>query len=303
LETNSLSPQRAEEIKPEGFSPLFEKVQTIYIRQFWEWFAITAPTSVVAAIILALADWKVRTIYLSHSRFEVSQPTTLAETLGLRFGSYFFAWFLGCFALAAIATVVGRLDGEQEDAPLRDRHQRAREHLGAIFNTAIATLIAMLIGMAILEIVMLTALKVAGPRHFSRYIYAVTQIGTLIVAGIVSRLGMAVPLVVRGDIGVWAALNESLKIGERHKGLLYLLLIQSVVGSYVGWYAVHFALMLVPEWVKPSAWYGWGVLIVSTLAGAAVSPPLFIGFAVLAEEYSPKRDGDQPELAFTELKR
>jgi hypothetical protein len=271
LETNSLSPQQAEEIKPEGFSPLFAKVQRIYTRQFREWFAITAPTSVVAALILALADREIRTIYLSRSWFEITQPTMLAETFGLRFGSYFFAWFLGCFALAAIATVVGRLDGEEENAPLRDKHQRAREHLGAIFKTAIATFVAVLIGMAILEFAIMTVMKVAGPRHFSRNTYYVgTLIGTFVIAGIVSRLGMAIPLVVRGDIGVW---------------------------TYVGWYAVHFALMLVPGWVKFSAWYGWGVLIISTLASAAVSPPMFIGFAVLAEEHFPIRSDDASQLA------
>jgi hypothetical protein len=250
----------------------------------------------VAAIVMVLADRKIRTIYLSGRPWiELRSSTILLETFGLRFGSYFFAWFLGCFALAAIATVVGRLDGEEESSPLRDKHQRAREHMGAIFKTAIATFVAFVIGIAILEIVIMTVMKVAGPRHFPRYTYYVaTEIGTFIVVGIVSRLGMAIPLILRADIGVWTALNESLKIGERHKGFLYLLLIQSVVGSYVGWYAVHFALMLVPEWVKFAAWYGWGVLIVSILAGAAVSPPTFIGFAVLAEEYSRVRDSDQP---------
>lgn len=290
MEPNYPSLQQAEEIKPVGFSPLFGKVQRIYVQQFREWFAITAPTSVVAAMILVLADQKIRAIFQTGHRFsEIYNPTTLVETGLLRFGSFFFAWFLGCFALAAIATVVSRLDGEDEDAPLRDSHQRAREHLGAIFKTAIATFVALLIAMAMLEFAVLTIAKVAGYGRFSRYTYPLSLLGMLLVAGIVSRLGMAIPLVVRGNIRVWTALNESLKIGERHKGFLYLLLIQSLVGSYVGWYAVHYVLMLVPDAVKLSAWYGWGVLVVSALASAAVQPPMFIGFSVLAEECSSVR--------------
>lgn len=277
---------QVEEIKPEEFSPLFTKVQRIYIGQFREWFGITAPTSVVAAVVLVLADREIRELYSSiHDFYEILQPTRLVETFLLRFGGYFCAWFLGCFALAAIATVVGRLDGEEEDAPLRDSHQRAREHLGAIIKVAVATFIAIVVGMAILGIGFAVITKVVGYRHISALTFYVLDItGTVVVSGIVSRFGMAIPLVVRGDIGVGAALNESLKIGERHKGFLYLLVIQSVVGSYVGWYAVHYMLLLVPDSIRFTGWYGWGALIVSALASAAVSPPMFIGLSLLAEE-------------------
>lgn len=284
MEPNHSSLPQAEGIKPEGFSPLFAKVQRIYIQQFREWFAITAPTSVLATVVLVEADSTIREISPRiHHFYEMLQPTALVEIFLLRFGSYFVAWFLGCFALAAIATVVSRLDIEDENLPLRGSHQRAREHLGGIFKTAIATFIAMLIGMAILEFAILTIVKVVGYARFHLYTYPVSLIGAAIVAGIVARLGMAIPLVVRG-IGVWAALNESLKIGERHKGFLYLLLIQSLVGSYVGWYAVHYLLLLVPYSVKMLGWYSWGVLILSALTSAAVQPPMFIGFSVLAEE-------------------
>lgn len=274
---------QVEEIKPEEFSPLFTKVQRIYIGQFREWFGITAPTSVVAAVVLVEASQKVRTIVggvLFWS--DIQERITLIEGLAVTIGSFFVAWFLGCFALAAIATVVGRLDGEEEDAPLRDSHQRAREHLWAIIMTSIATFVAFGVGLLIAAIAVLTISKVS--RHFWRYYYPVTLIGRVLVAGVVARFGMAIPLVVRGDIGVGAALNESLKIGERHKGFLYLLVIQSVVGSYVGWYAVHYMLLLVPNSIRFTVWYGWGALIVSALASAAVSPPMFIGFSLLAEE-------------------
>lgn len=288
MEPSYPSLQQAEEIKPAGFSPLFTRVQRIYLQQFREWFAITAPTSIAAAVVLVQAENKIREMHLSGPPwFGLGNPGVLVETFGLRFGSYFLAWFLGCFALAAIATVVSRLDGEEQDAPLRDSHERAREHLGKIFQAAVATFIALLIAGAILELGIGTVIKVVGRRHFSGYTYSATVIGAFILVGIVSRLGMAIPLVVRGDIGVWAALNESLKIGERHKGFLYLLLIQSVVGSYAGWYAVDYVLLLLPDSVKLTAWYGWGVVLLSAVASAALQPPMYIGFSLLAEERGP----------------
>ena len=285
MEQDFTSLQQVEEIKPEGFSPLFTKVQRIYIGQFREWFAITAPTSVFATVVLVATGQVISAFYRQTPRWESSYFAEVAKMAGLKLGSYFFAWFLGCFALAAIATVVSRLDGEEEGAPLRDSHHRAREHLGAIFKAAVATFIAMVIGMAILEIGLAVIIKIVGYRHISNLtLYVLDLTGTVIVSGILSRFGMVIPLVVRGDMGVWTALNESLKIGERHKGFLYLLVIQSVVGSYVGWYAVHYMLLLVPDSIRFTGWYRWGALIVSALASAAVSPPMFIGFSVLAEE-------------------
>jgi hypothetical protein len=65
------------------------------------------------------------------------------------------------------------------------------------------------------------------------------------------------------------------------------LVIQSVVGSYLAWYAVLYGLALVvPPYLRRTDWYGWGVALVAVLAAAAVEPPLFIGFSLLAEESS-----------------
>jgi hypothetical protein len=297
VEPTSPSLPQVEEIKPEGFSPLFWKVQKIYTAQFREWFTITAPTSVLAAVVVHLGDQGIRSMFRSGSHFyELYNFKTISEAALLRFSSYFFAWFLGCFALAAIATAVNRLDGEDENAPPRGSHARAREHLWAIIQTAIATFFAFLVGMAIMQFAILTLAKIVGYNRFVFYMYPISLAGAVLVAGIVSRLGMAIPLVVRGDSGAFAALNESLRVGERHKGLLFLLVTQSLVGSYVGWYAAHYLLLLVPLSIKILEWYGWAVLIVFALASAAVQPPIFVGFSLLAEEsLRPKVDTEQLE--------
>lgn len=64
------------------------------------------------------------------------------------------SWFLGCFALAAIATVVNGFDGEQnDDAWSHDSYQRAREHLGSLLLTGVLTFCAFLAGMFVAGIV------------------------------------------------------------------------------------------------------------------------------------------------------
>jgi hypothetical protein len=40
---------------------------------------------------------------------------------------------------------------------------------------------------------------------------------------------------------------------------------------------------MVPAYLKPASWYGWADWFVAVLATAAVEPPLFIGFSLLAD--------------------
>jgi hypothetical protein len=64
---------------------------------------------------------------------------------------------------------------------------------------------------------------------------------------------------------------------------LFLLVVESMAGSYVAWYAVPLGLrFLFPPHLQYTTWYGWVVYFVAILASAAVQPPMFIGFSLLA---------------------
>ncbi len=237
----------------------------------------------LAAVVLVAADHRVRAIYRTV-RFPTPPPTPeVAEAFALRFGTFLFVWLLGCFALGAIATVVNKLD-DLEGHPLRDSHQMSREHLGAIFLIGAITFAVFLMGGATLVFFVVTAItKIIGWKHFAPYNFAASLIAMIIVSAVASWLGMAIPFVLRGGVGVWAALGKSLRAADGYQGFLLLLVMQSVLGSYVGSYAIHHAIWA----IRPSlfyAWNGWLFVLLSALASAAVQPPLFIGFAVLADE-------------------
>jgi hypothetical protein len=90
---------------------LLKDVYCVYTGQFRSWLAITAPTSLLASGALLMADRKITAIFRSFLISEIPyHRLELAEAGALRYGSFFVSWFLGCFALAAIATVVNRLD-------------------------------------------------------------------------------------------------------------------------------------------------------------------------------------------------
>jgi hypothetical protein len=264
---------------------LLKDVYRLYTGQFRRWFAITAPTSLLAALALLLADQRVRAIYRSIPRGEIPYHMgKVAETLALRYGSFLISWFLGCFAFAAIATVANGLDrGERDDVWVRDSFQRSREHLGSVLRMAVVTFNMFLAGMAVVEVVLLAIIRAVGWARFSRFSYFASFVGVTIVACIVSWFGMAIPLILAQDIGVWAALKRSLKISNRYEVFLSLLVCESLVGSYVAWCAAHYGLrFLFPTQLQYTEWYGWLAYFVTIFASAALQPPMFIGFSLLA---------------------
>jgi hypothetical protein len=264
---------------------LLKDVYSLYGNQFRRWFAITAPTSVLGSIVLFMADQRIRAIYASIPQGEMRYHWgEMGEATAFRFGSYFIGWFLGCFALAAIATVVsGRDVNDSDEAWKSDSYQRAREHFGSLLLASLLTFCAFLIGMAAAEFVGFAVIRVVGWTNFSRFNPAASETGYVMVASVVSWSGMAIPLVLSGDIGAWTALRRSAKLSNGYEGFLFLLVVESVAGSYVAWYAVHHGLtFLFPPILRQTEWYGWLVFFVSVLASAAVQPPMFIGISLLA---------------------
>jgi len=265
------------------------KVFILYREQFWRWFCITAPTSVIACVVLYMADQRIRTIFGSIPRGEIQYHwAEIAETGVLRFGGFFISWLLGAFALGAIASAVGNLDSNDDEVWRHDSHRRPREYFLPLLIIAVFTYCAFLVGMSMDMFVNVALVRLIGWAHYARFNLFATVAGYVVIAGIVSWFGAAIPIVLRGDIGTWAALKRSVKLSNGYEGFLFLLVIESVVGSYVAWYATPYALTLMfPASLRQTEWYGWLVYLVAVLAAAAVEPPLFIGFSLLAADESP----------------
>ncbi len=244
------------------------------------------PTTLLADVALLWADRQAKTIFKDVPLFEIlNHRDKIIEVYSLRFGSFFAAWFLGCFALATVASVVNGIEGESGDAAwIPDRHQRAREHLGAVFAVALITFCAFLAGLAIAEFIQGAAIRVVGWRRFSRFSYPVSLIAIVTVASLVSWLGASIPLLLRGKTGLLAALKRSVELSSGYEGALLLLVVQSVAGTFVAGYGTFYVLhALVPNTIRHAPWYGWVVNLAAILASAAVEPPLFIGLSLLAD--------------------
>lgn len=265
---------------------LLRSVHTIYREQFWRWFGIMAPTSLLAGLVLILADQRIKALNRGIPPGEVLFHKGDILAMGVvRYGSFFFSWFLGCFALAAIATVVNDLDrGDEAEGWKRDSYQRAREHFGGLVASALITFSAFLLGMFAMGFLELAAYRLVGWSHFSKYNYPATVIGMVVVATLVSWLGASIPLILKGNIRVRAALKKSVELSNGYEGALFLLVVESVAGSMIVWYTVvHSFPLILPLQFIYTAWYGWLLNAVGVLAASTIDAPLFIGLSLLAD--------------------
>ncbi len=288
--TYSIAPQ-AEAVSTARPGVLLKSVFALYRSQFPRWFGITAPTSLLATAVIWMADQRLKAIYRGVPIFEMKNHFwEIAAAMVLRFGSYFVAWLLGCFALAAIAAVVSGLNGDEDDATWRaDSHQAAREHFGKLALAGLFTFCAFLSGIAITLFVTEAVGRVTSRAFLLRFNVGIVLVGYVAVASVVSWLGMAIPLILRNS-GVWAALKRSLELSNGYEGALLWLVVQSSVGSYLAAYGTYYGFRLFfPVPLQYTLWYGWLVFIVAVLAGAAIEPPIFIGFSLLAdpEQFEP----------------
>ena len=248
-----------------------------------------APTSILAAIVLVLADQRIKAISRAIPRGEfASHYFDVFLMSSIRFGGFFLSWIFGAFALAAIATIVSELDaGNEADNWSRDSYQRAREHLGSIIAIAIITFCSFLLGLFGLGFVETAAFRIFGRARFLPYSYTFWLVGYVVIATVVSWLGASIPLILRGDTKIVATLKRSVELSGGYEGALLFLVVESLVGSVMVWYTVvHGLPLLLPSIWTYTSWYVWVLNLVGVLASASVEAPLFIGFALLAD---PKR--------------
>ena len=285
MEPNYLTAQPVELCGAPSSSLLLKSVYALYSGQFRRWFGITAPLSLLASVTLWMADDRIRAIYRNIPRGELAyHPGVIAEAFALRFGAFFSSWLLGCIVLAAIATVVNGLEADDTNDVWRsDSYQKAREHFGALLSVALLTFCVFLAGMAVIELVEVALAKAVVWSNFSRFSFIAGLIGYVLIAGIVSWFGTAIPLILSGDATPRSALKKSLRLSNGYEAFLFLLVVESTAGSWLAYYAVRSGLQLLfPAALRHTSWYGWVVYFAAILASAAVEPPMFIGFSLLA---------------------
>jgi hypothetical protein len=284
VETNYSHVLQAETVRGAQPGLLLRTAHAIYHAQFRRWFGIMAPASLLAGFVLVLADLQLKAI-TRGIRGKIPPPLAdIAALGGVRFGSFFLSWLLGCFALAAIATVVNNLEHGETESWGPDSYQLARSHIGGVVQFALITFCAFIIGMLGVEFIGVALGHSLRGVQFSRFNYGWSILSYVLVASIVAWLGTALPLLLKDNLRIGSALKKSVALSNGYEGALLLLVLESVLGSMLAWYAVVHGL---PRFFSPqmtyTAWYGWLLNVVGVLASAAIESPLFIGLSLLAD--------------------
>lgn len=199
-------------------------------------------------------------------------------------------------ALGAVATLVSKIEeDERSESWFGDNYERARERFGPLFRIALITFALLLVGLAAVMFVEVALLRIRGRSFSGTQVFWFSIVSYLTVASVLAWFGMAIPLAVCDGTTAWQGLRRSLRLSNGFEVYLFLLVLESVVGSYVAWMAVSYAAMpLIARFPIDYNWLAWIQLVLTVLASASVQPPLFIGLSLLA-----RRDEVEVSVAAT----
>jgi hypothetical protein len=253
-------------------------VTRTYREHFWLFFTLIAPAAVLSFyLVLRVRERAISALYLSFQLGSRSMEATLAEARLIGYATYFASWIFFCIAYAGIASAVVRLGSGQTPsihhcfANLSNRKWPFLKISALLFFLlGIAVFFKNLVVGGFFLLFTREALSWTG-RLFE---YAIT----LIVMAAVSRLALAIPIVLHDAVGARDSLFRSDELTEGRWIALFVLVFKSVWGAYIlgklpfwfaGWTSEYFHFR------------SWFLTLASVTAVALVEPFMFIGFSLM----------------------
>lgn len=280
-----MSVDRAAPLAPPSFAPaeFLHEVFALYHAHKALFIGLIAPAVIFGYLAVSFGTQQAEQIFrhLPRGPAVMDHPRELAEMWIARMGSWFLSWLVYSFAFSAVAVAVNEIEAERK--PLaEDCYAPGRSHLGRVVGTAswllivfmLTTMVIALGGSFLVFVVLHLHPETAG-------VYIFTAILLLGASLLTSRLGLAIPAVVIDQCGVSQAIQRSRRLTEGRSGLLTVLLIESLGGSYLAgvtpfWIAAHFG-----AGAPPPVWLPWVLVAVAIIAGALVQPVLFVGLSLM----------------------
>ena len=281
--------------RPSAWS-LLHQVYHMYRDHHRKFAAITIPAALFAAFVLSLS--RSEAVYLAHEAL-VHQELLysrlhLVETQAAEILGYFLSWFFGCFAFAATADGVrALLEPGPDEIDVADAYSKARQRIGAIFVFAVLTFSIAAVGsIASFRIAAHLAFGTVN-RNFSVPVLWILGTGCcLVVYAFLTRYALAIPKLMDSQVGIWAAMKSTVTLTDGYDGYLFLLTVESIVGTAIGAYVgAEFAILALQRTSLAQAdWTPWVIVFTAALGSAFVQPPMFIGFSLLYLEQTRERD-------------
>ena len=194
-------------------------------------------------------------------------------------------WLISAFFFAGVAASLLAEAGD-ENSLIGDAFSRARRRIGPVFAVAFLAWALFVIGRTITALVLFPLLQKIPIRPGAIWLDLVVDGLLLVVAGLVSRLGVAIPVLMHDPgISTRQALRVSMKTTEEWEPFFMLFLIKTAILGYAAYWLGSQALQwLWHHGILSYATYPWAVRLEYVAIAALLESPLFIAFSLLYRE-------------------
>ncbi|HEY6970402.1 MAG TPA: hypothetical protein VJA94_14430 [Candidatus Angelobacter sp.] len=276
------------------WSSLLAKTYQFYVQHFWTLFQIGLPVALLAYLFWygkhffvqalfnflekSFGPWWMTKLYLS---WPVLTLLGFLEGVGY--------WVMSTVFFTAIAARI--LKNGEEDAPISDSYSPVRQRLGAVVVVGVLTWTVFWIARSIVMAAVSMLLEGFNVRVGSATWYISSSAALLILGGLCSRAGLAIPVLVNNaTMSPLKAIRGSIRKMENWEPFFIFFLAKSALFGYgVYWLAQRaFAELWNRTPIDASA-YSWVTWAVYICIAAALESPLFIAFSILYRELNAKQ--------------
>lgn len=259
-------------------------VYRVYGQNFWDFYKLTVPPSVLALLVYTMrpALLNMITSGAPRGREILMHPGVIVGIWLANFGSFFLAWFFEAFSFGAVTDVVGALH-TGTGIPEGDGYVTARERIWKIFKISLATYIPFVTGFFLLMLLFMSVVLRFNSPLLGNFWFGMVlaTVEMFMVAAALIGFVFAVPLVMATDASTGKALRQSWRLTDGHEGKLILFVAESFLGALIVMYAMNWIGYLVFSRVSLGGWETWVLAITTALVGATAQAPMLIAFALL----------------------
>jgi hypothetical protein len=285
LEHADARKEQSQDRKPQTTGAFLAEVVQTYHHNFWLFFKISAPATIISTLAYLAARAEVREIFRPLPRgpaFLVYRFDILKIVL-CTYSSYVVSWIAFCFSFAAICTAVQNISAGSD---IKARHCFAdvSHRVGPFLRLCLLLFFlmlalqggAVLLSMGVFRFLHRLELQ-TDHLLISLISYICAGLGFLVLA----RFALAVPALVLHRYPVGKAMFRSDELTQRKWLILAALLAKSLIGSYVAAMCPFWLVANIDFPIVLPDWFPWLLTAASVVCVTAVEPAMFVGFALL----------------------
>jgi len=253
-----------------------------YWARFRELFLIALTPALFAYLCTFMQRTLFRTIRAKGWLPELGSPAYFVVIMAIVLFEGAMYWLISGLFFAAVASSVVRESGSKEPV-VADAFSNARRRLGAIVGVTLVIWAAFAVGRAVAGLALGAIIQRLGLLRNVTLVTIVVGVVFLLLAGLLSRLGLAIPILMDNpEVSARESLRRSLIKTENWEPFFMLFLAKAAVIGYAAYWIVNAGLNnLVERGMLRLEAFPWVQALFYICLAAMLEPPLFIAFSLL----------------------